>query len=280
MVLGNVQAGREAAAAAFVVATQSYATANPQPAWVDQVTNDGDFINHLLQDVAPSSDQQTLGNPFSWMAAPIMVAAAKLKQAVKGAIGTAIDRGGDFASTKLLGTAREPLNAVLGKFFGDIFLYFDGRGLAVAPGAIPSTILKAFDDARAADPGGPLVIVGHSLGGVISFDLLGYFRPDIECDLFVSVGSQIGHFEEMKLFKASDPNVRQGQKAKTPTNIKRWINIYDEVDIFSYAIRDIFDRYDVDAPYDTMTYTIKAHSAYFDQDRFYQRVRARIDQLP
>ena len=41
----------------------------------------------------------------------------------------------------------------------------------------------------------------------------------------------------------------------------------------------MFDRVDVDARYDTKTYVIKAHSAFFKQARFYKRLRARVDQL-
>jgi hypothetical protein len=114
---------------------------------------------------------------------------------------------------------------------------------------------------------------------VISFDLLGHFRPDLQVDLFVSVGSQVAHFEEMKLFRESDDAVRPPAKAKTPANILHWINVYDEVDIFSYACDRVFDRVDVDARYDTKTYVIKAHSAFFKQARFYKRLRARVDQL-
>ena len=55
--------------------------------------------------------------------------------------------------------------------------------------------------------------------------------------------------------------------------------MFDEVDIFSYACARVFDRVH-DFHYDTQTYTIKAHGAYFDQDRFYSRLRDRIDQLP
>ena len=52
------------------------------------------------------------------------------------------------------------------------------------------------------------------------------------------------------------------------------------MDIFPYACKSIFDRVDLDVTYDTQTFPVKAHSPYFDQDRFYQRLRARIDQLP
>ena len=99
--------------------------------------------------------------------------------------------------------------------------------------------------------------------------------------MFVSVGSQVSHFEEMKRFIASDTTIPSAAQkfAKTPDNIKHWINVFDEVDIFSYACEKVFDRVN-DFHYDTETYTIKAHGAYFEQDRFYERLRARIDQLP
>jgi len=218
-----------------------------------------------------------LGNVFG----KIQVAAAKFKQGVNNLIGKAVDKAGDFASTKLLATSRDPLNGILGRFFGDVFIYLDGRRSASNPGDIPKLILKAFDDARSSAGSEPFVIIGHSLGGVITFDLLSHFRPDIEVDLFVSVGSQVAHFEELKLYKNSDKSiVGPNGRAATPKNIKHWINIYDEVDIFSYTVASVFDRVDVDARYDTQTYTIKAHGAYFDQDRFYSRLRARTDQLP
>ena len=139
-------------------------------------------------------------------------------------------------------------------------------------------VFDAFDTARAAAPNEPLVVIGHSLGGVISMDVLSHYRTDVDVALFVTVGSQIAHFEEMKLFHASDPAIPPG-KAKTPDNIRRWINIFDEVDIFAYSVDRVFDRVNVDAQYDTQTYTIKAHGTYFEQDRFYQRLRARIDNL-
>jgi pimeloyl-ACP methyl ester carboxylesterase len=193
--------------------------------------------------------------------------------------GKAVDKAGDFASTKLLASNRDALNETLGRFFGDVFIYLDSRGDAGNPGKIPALILKAYDDAIAAAPTEPFVIIGHSLGGVISMDVLSHFRPNLQVDLFVTVGSQVAHFEELKLYRASDRGITAPNKAKTPPNIQRWINVFDEVDIFSYSVDRVFDRVNVDAPYDTQTYTIKAHGAYFDQDRFYQRLRKRIDEL-
>ena len=268
--------------AEFVVAVRRYAEAHPQPAWMVPLTTDEQFLNLLVSEAqtgaAVAAGVNALGGGFGAIFGPIAAAGARIKQAVQAAAGTVLDRTGDFASTKLLGWQRRSLNGTLGRFFGDIFVYLDGRGDKGAPGAITKRILDAFDAARAAAPGEPLVIIGHSLGGVISFDLLSYFRTDIDVDLFVTVGSQVSHFEEMKRFKSSDPAVGPPSRATAPPNIRRWINVFDEVDIFSYACDKVFDRVH-DFHYDTQTYTIKAHGAYFDQDRFYSRLRDRVDQL-
>jgi hypothetical protein len=279
LALTSVAAADVAAVADFVVAASSYAEANPHPAWVNAVAGDEDLLNQLVAQVqAAGAGVQALGG-LGAAFNKIKASAVKLKQAVKNMAGTAVDKAGDFASTKLLASTRDSLNETLGRFFGDVFIYLDGRGDAAHPGPIPSRIIKSFDDALAAAPNEPFVIIGHSLGGVISMDLLRHFRPDIDVDLFVTVGSQVAHFEELKLYRASDPAVRAPGKAKTPDNVRRWINVFDEVDIFSYSVDRVFDRVDVDAPYDTQTYTIKAHGAYLVQDRFYERVRARVDAL-
>ncbi len=280
LVLQSPPAGKAGEVADFIVAAQGYATANPQPAWLATVTTDEQLLNRLVAEAktAASTGVQTLGT-FDFITGPLAAAGAKLKGAVSSAATTVLDRTGDFASTKLLAWQRKPLNATLGRFFGDIFVYLDSRGDKGTEGPILKRILQAIDGARATHPNEPLIVVGHSLGGVISFDLLSYYRTDIDVALFVSIGSQVSHFEEMKRYKSSDPNVKRPQKAKTPANIRRWINIFDEVDIFSYACDKVFDRVD-DFAYDTQTYVIKAHGAYFEQDRFYSRLRTRIDALP
>jgi hypothetical protein len=279
MALDHTPLGMEADVAWFVVAAQAYAAANPHPAWLANTATDLQFLGNLGLAVRAQPNVQTQG--LDNVVNALSAAATNLKNAAMGVIGTALDKTGNFASTKLLGWTRDSLNGVLGRFFGDVFIYFDGRGDRHTPGPIPRRILDAFDAAPLnAPPNEPLVIVGHSLGGVITFDLLGHFRPELRVDLFVSVGSQVAHFEEMKLYKISDHTVNPPKKAATPPNIIHWINVYDEVDIFSYAAKDVFDRVDVDARYDTQTYVIKAHGAYFDQARFYERLRARINELP
>jgi hypothetical protein len=265
----------------FLVTVQAYAELNPQPEWLHQVTTDSQLINRLAVESTSALDigeVQALGM-LDFIINPLSAAATRFKGAAISAATTVLDRTGDFASTKLLAWGRRPLNGILGRFFGDVFTYLDARGNKDSPGAIPKRILAEIDIAQSLE--GPVVVIGHSLGGVICFDLFSHFRPDLVIDLFISVGSQVSHFEEIKRFKSSDASIPSPQQrlAKTPDNIKQWINVFDEVDIFSYACEKVFDRV-ADFHYDTQTYTIKAHGAYFEQDRFYTRLRARIDQLP
>lgn len=267
--------------ASFIVAAQAYARAHSKPAWLTNINTDAQLVNQLALEVEgdqPASARHESLGLWSFITDPLSRAAAKLKNAVKSAAGTVLDRTGDFASTKLVGWARESLNGNLGRFFGDVFIYFNTRGDKNDPGAIPKLLLTAFDDAAQAGPAGePLVIVGHSLGGVITFDLLSHYS-DREIDLLVTVGSQVPHFEEIKLFHSSDKSIPSAAQnlAKLPANIKRWINVFDVVDIFSYSAKRIFERVE-DFGYDTKTHTVKAHGAYFEQDRFYERLRDRIN---
>jgi hypothetical protein len=268
----------ESEVAEFVVAAQGFAAGNPTPDWLANLTTDDQLLGNLSLAISQGAEVQTQG--IGDVVNAISGAATRLKQAATGLIGSATDKVGDFASSKLLGWSRDGLNENLGRFFGDVFIYFNSRGDKNRPGPIAQRILAGYDEALANAPANePLVIIGHSLGGVISFDLLSHFRPDLHVDLFVSVGSQVAHFEEMKLFKESDPAVKAPAKAGTPDNIRHWINVYDEVDIFSYSCDKVFDRVDFDARYDTKTYVIKSHSEYFKQERFYERLRARVDEL-
>jgi len=90
--------------AAFVASAQAYAEANPNPAWVATVTTDPQFLNRLVTEITgppPSGLVQPLGAGGSIVNA-LSSAAAKLKNAVTSAANAALDRTGDFASTKFL----------------------------------------------------------------------------------------------------------------------------------------------------------------------------------
>lgn len=283
VVICNATDANAASIAAFVANAQAYAEANPAPVWLSGLTTDEHFVVALAQQVVPrtATEVDVLG-VSDVILVPLSIAAARIKSAVSSVAETVLNQTGDFASTHILAYARRPLNALMGRFFGDVFAYLDSRGDKTVPGAIPKLILDEIDAAVMNEPAGePLVLIGHSLGGVILFDLLSHFRPDLQVDLFITVGSQVSHFEEMKRFKNSDRSVPSPTqpRARRPPNIARWINAFDEVDIFAYVCGRVFEDVE-DFSYDTGTYIVKAHGAYLEQDRFFARLRKRIDGSP
>jgi hypothetical protein len=106
------------------------------------------------------------------------------------------------------------------------------------------------------------------MGGNIVYDILTHFRTDLHVELLVTVGSQVGLFEELGLFPASDPTLPTAETPRVPavSSIHRWINVIDPADVLAYSAEPIFEgavdiRYKSDA--------VWAHSAYFRQPHFH-----------
>jgi len=72
---------------------------------------------------------------------------------------------------------------------------------------------------------GPLLVIGHSLGSVVSFDMLWesthLYADHWDVDLFMSLGSPLGtHFVRSRRLGAG-----HGKVARYPEGIRRWVNI-------------------------------------------------------
>jgi hypothetical protein len=118
------------------------------------------------------------------------------------------------------------------------------------------------------------------MGGNVSYDLLSHFRPDIQCDLFVTVGSQVALFEELKLFVESRADLPANpadpaQRVPKPANVGAWINIYDDNDVLGYAVEGVFGGA-TDFRFVTGEGVRASHSAYFVRPSFYTRLGERI----
>jgi len=72
--------------------------------------------------------------------------------------------------------------------------------------------------------GEPFVIVAHSLGSVIAYELLRRFTPeDCNVALFVTIGSPLG-MQEIQDY------LEKGGKLSTPECVRRWVNFADRLD--------------------------------------------------
>lgn len=242
-----------------------YARTNPQPAWVATATPDNfaDQLNYA----AEASQEESFG------AGGILVS---LKEGLSRLVNAAPDAA-TAAAGRLL---RKKLNITVTRFAGDAFVYLARRGTKEAPGAIVTTVIDALRDAQAArtSEDDKLVVVAHSFGGEIMYDILTHFDPSIKLDYLITVGSQVGLFEEMKLYLASRPEIPPDApegRIQRPSSVSCWINVFDTNDVLSYRLEPVVD--DVhDFHYDTGFSSLSAHGGYFMRPSFYQRLAARL----
>jgi hypothetical protein len=175
------------------------------------------------------------------------------------------------AATKLF---RAQLHRQAAVFFGDVFTYLDQRGDLASPGPIVNDVAKTLEDAK---KDGPLIVVAHSMGGPIVYDVLSHYRTDLEVDKLVTVGSQVGLFEELCLLqKGKLAGCPPGPaKVSQVANIKEWINVFDRNDLLSFVAAPIFEGAK-DFEYRTGKGIFAAHGAYFTMPSFFKRLAERV----
>ncbi|MFJ8691588.1 hypothetical protein [Streptomyces roseolilacinus] len=111
--------------------------------------------------------------------------------------------------------------------FEDVHAYFFG-GVGPAARQVVADALDAAGAAGRADGGGPLVVVGHSLGSVVAYDVLAAGGRRV--DLFVTLGSPLG-ITEVQDHLAVPPAV--------PPGTALWLNASDARDVVAldHALR-------------------------------------------
>lgn len=187
---------------------------------------------------------------------------------------------------RLVALIRRPQTKLTALFIGDALHYFAQRGSTEHPGPIPLRVLETLAQASAIQrrrPGEPLIIFSHSLGGAIVYDLVSYFLPrlpayqDIQIDFWASLASQIGLFEEMQLFLASDPAYGPGIAAPFPDRrfLTHWWNVWDPNDVLSFTVRGVIQGVD-DEAFDSGLSVGAAHLACLRISSFYAVLGAKI----
>lgn len=196
-----------------------------------------------------------------------------------------------FVVARLLGELRPALNSGVTLFIGDVFVYLanrlrSGSSAILQPGTIPEQLLTALRRARSlqqqAETEGrhePIVVLTHSMGGQIMYDTVSTFLPqlpdyqDIRVDFWCATASQVGLFEEMKLFLASNPMYSKARGNKVPFPDRRylggWWNVWDVNDILSFTAEPMFEGLD-DEFYDSGSSLLNAHGGYLERPSFYR----------
>jgi hypothetical protein len=258
-----------ARAEAFWSGAADYAEAAGSPTWLADAATDAAFLARLEAEIvaftAPEAGLAALGAAGGILSAM----AAKLQHGASDLI--------NGPAVRLL---RGQTPAVC-RLVGDAFVFLsDGDRRTAIRELIYAEVLAAAQAARAS--GQQLILLGHSLGGVILHDLLvdpAYARrfgdelgADLAVDLLLTVGSQVSLFEELGLF---GPGSGQGGRAQRAPSARRWWNVWDRMDGLAFVAAPVFDGVD-DFSTDTLAGVVDAHTAYFDNAVFYQRMARRL----
>jgi hypothetical protein len=218
--------------------------------WLRDVQDDYAFVDRLVAEMSEPPEVETLGGGRK--VRDLLIAAARRLNPAAPAVG---------ATRRLVST-----NTAL--LFADVLQYLALRGTREQPGEIVSLVARAIEEADA-----PRIVIAHSMGGNIVYDVLSHYRPDLRVDVFVTVGSQVGLFEELSLFRESGSGVTAVPK---PPAVGHWLNVVDAADPLSFRIGPVFDG---GQDYTYPTGALWAHAAYLRQPGFHARVGRRIAEV-
>lgn len=250
---------------------------NTTEPWLAQATKD-DVLDQIFDVVSPPKavgKDETYGGAGFW--SMLEEGAKRLKLL-----------GPDQLSHAIVGPSRRPLTRKIATFIGDAFQYLAERGDGTTPGPITSKVLQSLREASdlARVTKEPLVVISHSFGGEIVYDILTHYAEglDLEIDTWVTVGSQVGLFEEMSLLWTSPGRSdRKGipqEAIASPKRAKRWLNIVDTNDVLGFLVLPTFTAAVPDTVHDFKYNTgypvTGAHSGYFKWPSFYKRLAQRI----
>jgi hypothetical protein len=241
--------------------------------WLAGLRNDQELVARLLQESEGWAFRPD-GTPFETRTPPQpeVLGSGGIRSGVGWLRRQAVSAAQQPLSSRLIPALSDTVTACL----GDILVYLKERGTAAEPGPIVRTVsaaLSAAAEHRHDDD--PLVVLAHSMGGNIMYDILTHFRPDLSVDVLVTVGSQVGYFEELKLFHASDERIPSAEKPKVtlPGTIGRWVNVVDLNDPLAFCAAPVFAGAE---DYRIPTGALWAHSGYLNEPGFYERVARRL----
>lgn len=188
------------------------------------------------------------------------------------------DRIRNTASTIGFGAVRERVSPAIALFLGDVLVYLREGGIR---DRIRATVREALKTAHAASMAGrgPLIVIGHSLGGVIACDMLqdpsSGLPPDLRIDALLTVGSQPGLFQTVGALGAGPID---GARAPRPACVRRWLNVFDPIDPLAFTAASVFDDVQ-DLAFDSVTGLVSAHTTYFKRPQFHARCRSRLTEF-
>jgi len=235
------------------------------PSWVTNgtVATDEEFLKRLALEIGVSPETLGLGGFLKRAGGKVLGAGLNL---VDGPLAWGVRR----------------MTPLIARFVGDVFVYLEDSGSQRQQirQLIVSEIVEAARTARANNE--KLILIGHSMGANILYDLLSntdvqnevaaMLGNPLEIDLFLSVGTQLGLLEEFSLFTSSQTGLTPPQPL---SGVSHWWHVYNKMDVLSFAAKGIFpdvQQFSVD----TRANIVDAHTSYFASPVFHRRLRKRL----
>lgn len=196
--------------------------------------------------------------------------------AISNAISAVTDRISNTVSTLGFDAVRGNISPAIGLFMGDVFVYLkEGKTRKAIQDVIRNDLIQACNAKKVGK--GPVVVVGHSMGGVILTDMLtdpvaAGLPSDIAIDALFTVGSQPGLLAALGVLSSNPP---VGSSRRRPDCVKNWFNVFDPIDPLAFRA-DMVYLDAVDVVFNSVAGITDTHSKYFQRPQFYARTRARL----
>lgn len=202
-----------------------------------------------------------LSSEFRWNVAAVEVQGA-LNDQLGGHRGIFSEVGSRALTVALRRGLRNRIMPAVSLFLGDVLAWFRNR---------EEILNRVHTVVEAAGTDGPLVLLGHSLGGVIAFEYCATSGRNI--DLLATVGSQVGWFGEMGVLRSSV--VSGARKHALPPELHAWHNLYDPDDALSFLAAPVFGAVK-DIELDTRAPFPISHSEYWNLPDTYEKLTAAV----
>lgn len=133
---------------------------------------------------------------------------------------------------------------IIRKKFADLDFYYNESNVhaneigLLAKTQVRNELASALERHRKKD----ILLIAHSMGSIIAYDVLTQIVPDIKIHTFMTMGSPLGLPAIMKkIFKEQGKDFRKEKRVATPENIRHaWLNFSDLHDniAFDYNLSD------------------------------------------
>lgn len=142
-------------------------------------------------------------------------------------------------------------DAIITRYFNDLEVYYSDTPVEMEGGTATyrDLIRKRLFDRLIEHRKDDIMLIGHSMGSIIAYDVLTFMAPEIKINTFVTMGSPLGLpvviskiASEMRQKDITDPRL------KSPQGITgKWYNYSDILDTVAFNYR-LADYYNVNGP--------------------------------